>query len=185
VSMRDLSGHETERLAAAKVLRPALPSFSGDRQQFVQQVRNACYCATIITYAQGFALLRRADETYKYGLDLGGIARIWRGGCIIRSALLETFRTAFAEKPDLPNLLLSPRIAELLLKTQADLRAVVRTATDLGVSAAAFMSALAYFDAYRNARLPTNLVQAQRDFFGAHTYERVDEKGTFHTHWEE
>jgi 6-phosphogluconate dehydrogenase len=185
VSMRDLSAHETERRQAAQLLALNLPAFAGDRKQLLAQLKNACLAATVLTYAQGFALLRRADQSYKYGLDLGAIARIWRGGCIIRSALLETFRAAFQEKPDLANLLLSPKIAELLLPRQNDLRTVVRTATDLGISTAGFMNSLAYFDGYRSARLPTNLIQAQRDFFGAHTYERVDEKGTFHTHWEE
>jgi 6-phosphogluconate dehydrogenase len=185
VSMRDLSSHEKERLEAAKLLRPTMPPFAGERKQFIEQARGAVYAATMLTYAQGFALLRRAEETYKYGLDLAAIARIWRGGCIIRSTQLEIFRAAFQERPDLPNLLLSPRIAQDLLKRHMDLRVLVKTATDLGISAAGFMNSLAYFDAYRSARLPTNLIQAQRDFFGAHTYERVDEKRTFHTHWEE
>jgi 6-phosphogluconate dehydrogenase len=185
VSMRDLSAHETERREAAKLLRPSLPTFTGERKQFLGQLKNACHAATILTYIQGFALLRRADQAYKYGLDLGGIARIWRGGCIIRSVLLDLFRAAYKEKPDLANLLLSPKVADELLKRQADLRAVVRTAAELGFAAAGLMNSLAYFDAFRSARLPTNLIQAQRDFFGAHTYERIDEKGTFHTHWEE
>src|SRR5262249_32859871 len=135
--------------------------------------------------AQGFAMLRKADQVYQYGLDLGAIAAIWRGGCIIRSVLLEQFRAAFRARPDLPNLLLNRELATTVLKHQQALRAVIHVATDMGNSVAGFMHSLAYLDAYRSRRLPTNPIQAQRDFFGAHTYERVDEKGIFHTQWEE
>jgi 6-phosphogluconate dehydrogenase len=167
------------------LLHVANAPFKGDRTIVVDQAGNAAYAAILLTYAQGFAMLRKADQAYKYGLDLATIAKIWRGGCIIRSGVLESFKAAFTEIPELPNLLLHPTIAQDLLKRQADLRAIVKVAAALGISAAGFMNALAYFDAYRTARLPTNLTQAQRDFFGAHTYERIDEKGTFHTKWEE
>jgi 6-phosphogluconate dehydrogenase len=185
VALRDISGYEAERTQASKLLAISSPPFAGNKAALLVQVRNATYAAILTTYAQGFAMLRKADQTYKYGLHLGDIAKIWRGGCIIRAGVLEAFCAAYQEQPELPNLLLNPKIAADLLKRQADLRAVVRTAIDLGIPAAALMNSLAYFDAYRTARLPTNLTQAQRDFFGAHTYERIDEKGTFHTKWEE
>jgi 6-phosphogluconate dehydrogenase len=182
VALRDMSAYDTERAQASKLY----PQSPGTRysESLGTQIGNALYTAILITYAQGFAMLRKADAAYKYGLDLGTIAKIWRGGCIIRASMLETFRAAFQEQPALPNLLLAPKIVQDVLKHQADLRAVVRTAMDLGIPAAGLMNSLAYLDAYRCARLPTNLTQAQRDFFGAHTYERVDEKGSFHTQWE-
>lgn len=185
VALRDISAYEAERLQASKLFAVNAPSFSGDRSAFLARMERAAYTAILITYAQGFAMLRKASNTYNYGLNLGTIARIWRGGCIIRAAMLETFRAAFEEQPDLPNLLLNPQIADAVLRGQADLRSVVSTAIEQGIPATALMNSLAYFDAYRSARLPTNLTQAQRDFFGAHTYERIDEKGTFHTKWEE
>jgi 6-phosphogluconate dehydrogenase len=184
VALRDMSAYETERTQAS-ALYGAVAPFRGDKTALLEQARQATYAATLITYAQGFAMLRKADQAYQYGLDLASIAKIWRGGCIIRSSQLESFAKAFADQPALPNLLLHPKIAEAVMKRQADLRALVKTAVDLGIPSAGFMNALAYLDAYRTARLPTNLTQAQRDFFGAHTYERIDEKGTFHTKWEE
>jgi 6-phosphogluconate dehydrogenase len=139
----------------------------------------------VITYAQGLALLRRASEAYGYNLNLEAVIRVWRAGCIIRAAVLEEIRGAFQTQPGLPNLLLNPHLGKAVLARQRDLRTVVSTAAALGLPAPAFMAALAYFDAYRSAVLPTNLSQAQRDFFGAHTYERVDKPGVFHTQWEE
>ena len=137
----------------------------------------------IITYAQGMAQLRRASNIYAYDLDLEAVARIWRGGCIIRAGLLEEIRAAYLRQPDLRNLLVDSELRQRVLTRQADLRAVVRTAAELGIPAPGLMVALAYFDGYRSAWLPANLIQAQRDYFGAHTYERIDEKGTFHTEW--
>ena len=185
VALRDISGYDVERAQASKMLGIAGPVLNVNKPAFIEQTRNATYAAILLTYAQGFAMLRKADQAYQYGLDLASIAKIWRGGCIIRSTMLEPFRAAFTERPDLPNLLLSPGIATDLLNRQGDLRATVRSAAGLGIPAAGLMNALAYFDAYRTARLPTNLTQAQRDFFGAHTYERIDESGKFHTKWEE
>ena len=185
VALRDMSAYESERKSASEVLSTPTTSFQGDRAQLLDQVRDACYTAILLTYAQGFSLMRKASQTYNYGLDLGSIAKIWRGGCIIRASVLEAFRTAYQDQPDLPNLLLHPKIAEAVMKRQANLRTVIRIAMDLGIPAAALMNSLAYLDSYRTARLPTNLTQAQRDFFGAHTYERIDDKGTFHTKWEE
>jgi 6-phosphogluconate dehydrogenase len=184
VALRDISGYETERTQASALYK-AGASFGGDKAALLEQARQATYAATLLTYAQGFAMLRKADLAYQYGLDLASIAKIWRGGCIIRSSQLESFAKAFTDQPTLPNLLLHPKIAEAVTTRQADLRALVKSAIDLGIPAAGFMNALAYLDSYRTARLPTNLTQAQRDFFGAHTYERIDEKGTFHTKWEE
>ncbi len=148
-------------------------------------MKNALYAGMIATYAQGMALLQKASATYAYGLDLEAVARIWRGGCIIRAALLEDIRTAYKARADLPNLLMDPRLGQEFLKRQADLREVVKTAATLGLPAPGFMVTLSYFDAYRSAVLPANLIQAQRDFFGAHTYERLDAPGAFHTQWEE
>ena len=185
VVMRDMSGAKEERLAASRFLTGPIPSFTGDRQRFIGQVKNALYAGMIATYAQGLTLLQRASATYGYGLDLEAVARIWRGGCIIRAALLEDIRTAYRAKAELPNLLMDPHLGQEFMSREADLREVVITAATLGLPAPALMATLSYFDAYRSAGLPANLIQAQRDFFGAHTYERLDAPGTFHTEWEE
>jgi len=185
VVMRDMSGYKEERLNAAQILTSPAPSFQGDRQQFIGRLKNALYAGMIVTYAQGMALLQKASATYDYRLDLEAVARIWRGGCIIRAALLEDIRTAYQTDPALPNLLLDPYLSRAFLSREADLREVVKTAASLGLPAPGFMVTLSYFDAYRSPVLPANLIQAQRDFFGAHTYERLDVPGTFHTRWEE
>jgi 6-phosphogluconate dehydrogenase len=185
VAMRNLSAFEDERIAASKQLQGPRREFEGDRDAFVERLRNALYAAMILTYAQGMALLRVASQQKGYGLDLEAVARIWRGGCIIRAALLEKMRAAYKARPDLPNLLMDPDLGQAAEARQDDLRAVVRTAAELGIPAPGLSVSLAYFDGYRSAWLPANLIQAQRDFFGAHTYERVDAKGVFHTHWEE
>ena len=138
----------------------------------------------IIIYAQGLALLAVASDKYKYHLDLEAVARIWRGGCIIRAALLEDICAAFHARRDLPNLLLDPNLSRKVMEHQEDLRRVVCQAAEAGVPAPGLMVSLGYLDAYRSAWLPANLIQAQRDYFGAHTYERIDAKGTFHTEWE-
>jgi len=185
VVMRGLSGYKAERLAAAQVLTSPDHAFGGDRVRFLDKLKNGLYAGMIATYAQGLALLKRASATYNYGLDLETVARIWRGGCIIRAALLEDIRDAFRAKPDLDNLLLDPKLAQEFLARQQDLRDVVSVAAELGLPAPGLMVSLAYFDAYRSARLPANLIQAQRDYFGAHTYERLDASGTFHTEWDQ
>jgi 6-phosphogluconate dehydrogenase len=185
VGLRDISAYEDERNQAVGLLKIPSATFGGDRAQILEQARQATYTAILLTYAQGFAMLRKATDTYQYGMNLESIAKIWRGGCIIRASMLEAFRAAYQEQPALPNLLLHPKIAQDVLKRQAGLRATIHAAIDLGLPVAGLMNALAYLDAYRSARLPTNLTQAQRDFFGAHTYERIDEKGTFHTKWED
>jgi 6-phosphogluconate dehydrogenase len=138
----------------------------------------------IITYAQGMALLVVASAKHEYHLDLEVVARIWRGGCIIRAALLDDIRAAFRARRDLPNLLLDPNLSKKIMAHQENLRKMVCVASDLGIPTPGLMVSLAYLDSYRSAWLPANLVQAQRDYFGAHSYERIDEKGTFHTQWE-
>jgi 6-phosphogluconate dehydrogenase len=148
-------------------------------------VKNALYASMIATYAQGMALLQRASAIYGYDLDLEAVARIWRGGCIIRAALLEDIRTAYKAKPDLANLLLDPHLGREFMNREPDLREVVKAAVTLGLPAPGLMVTLGYVDAYRSPVLPANLIQAQRDFFGAHTYERLDAPGIFHTRWEE
>jgi 6-phosphogluconate dehydrogenase len=185
VAMRDMSAHKPEREKAATILSAQpLPAVTiGDRVAFIKQVKNAFYVSMLTCYAQGLALLRVASQSYNYGLKLNDVARIWRGGCIIRAACLEDIRQAFEKQPDLANLLIDAKIASEVLKRQADTRSVVKTAVDLGVAVPALMASLSYFDAYRSKNLPTNLIQAQRDYFGAHTYERIDQEGVFHTDW--
>ena len=183
VAMRNLSVLAGERTKAGVALpRPAIP-FPGDRDAFLLQLGRALFAATIVTYAQGLAVLKAASEKYGYGLDLSAVARIWRGGCIIRAAVLEDIRGAFHNQPGLPNLLLDPELAEKIMAHEKDLRAVVVAAAQLGLPAPGFMSALGYLDGYRSPWLPANLIQAQRDFFGAHTFERIDVPGTFHADW--
>lgn len=182
VMMRDLSGREGVREAAGRALIGPAPKGDLPRAT-VQQVHNALYAAMILTYAQGMAQLQAASKAYGYELDMETIARIWRGGCIIRSALLEDIRTAYKSNGDLPDLMVDPALADRLNSLQADLRTIVRAGVDAGIPVPGFMSCLTYFDAYRSAWMPFNLIQAQRDCFGAHTYERVDREGVFHTQW--
>ncbi|WP_247236166.1 NADP-dependent phosphogluconate dehydrogenase [Telluribacter sp. SYSU D00476] len=185
VLMRDISKYKEERVEASKLLpNTALEvAFDGDRKALVDQMRNAFYFAMISTYAQGLAQLTVASATYNYGLRLNEVAKIWRGGCIIRAVCLNDIRAAYEQNPELPNLLLDPKVGGDLLDRQLDMRAILKLSIDKGIAMPAFMSSLAYFDAYRTETLPTNLIQAQRDYFGAHTYERVDKEGIFHTEW--
>ena len=183
VDARNLSADKTERLAAAKAF-PGLPKqYAGDRGAFLGAVGEALYASVIVAYAQGFELLRAASSKYNYDLNLGEIARIWRGGCIIRARLLDQVRIAFLENPDLLSLVLAPVFRMAILQRQEAWRSVVQTAIELGIPVPAMSAALAAFDGYRSARLPANLIQAQRDYFGAHTYQRIDREGTFHTVW--
>ncbi|MFH1085362.1 MAG: decarboxylating NADP(+)-dependent phosphogluconate dehydrogenase [Chloroflexota bacterium] len=183
VESRIISAYKAERVVAAKELFGPPIAFQGDRQQLIQDVRDALYAAKICSYAQGMALLKAASDEYKYGLKLGSIAKLWRGGCIIRARFLNDITAAYERNPQLMNLLLDPYFKEAILSRQAALRRVIATAVSLGIPCLAFGSALAYFDAYRTARLPANLTQAQRDYFGAHTYRRIDKEGVFHTEW--
>ncbi|WP_210464200.1 NADP-dependent phosphogluconate dehydrogenase [Rufibacter roseolus] len=186
VTMRDMSAYKDERVQAAQTLD--IPSKQGSNSEdwyaVENRLRNAFYFAMLVTYAQGLVQLRVASATYNYELELEEVAKIWRGGCIIRAACLEDIRRAFATNPNLPNLLLDPAIGGELLKRHEDMRTIVKTAIDKGIPVPGFMASLSYFDAYRSATLPTNLIQAQRDYFGAHTYERIDQPGIFHTQWD-
>jgi 6-phosphogluconate dehydrogenase len=184
VTARNLSAMKSEREAASKKIKVQETRFEGDRDAVLTQLKNAMYAAMIITYTQGMAQLRAASKVYEYGLNLEDVARIWRGGCIIRAALLEDMRAAFHAAPDLSNILMDDRLGKAALAGQEDLRAVVALGVKLGLPIPALMASLAYLDGYRSTWLPANLIQAQRDDFGAHTYERVDEKGVFHTRWE-
>ena len=184
VAMRDMTMFAKEREEAGALYPRPVRRLAGDCDTFVTQLGRALLAGMIIIYAQGMALLAVASEKYKYALDLEAVARIWRGGCIIRAALLEDICAAFRMRRDLPNLLLDPALSRKIMEHQEDLRQVVRQAAEFGVPAPGLMVSLGYFDAYRSAWLPANLIQAQRDYFGAHTYERIDAKGKFHTQWE-
>jgi 6-phosphogluconate dehydrogenase len=185
VSTRDLSGYKAERERASHILTGPSPPYRGKRDLFISALEKALQAAFIIIYAQGMSLLRKASEAYGYNLNLADVARIWRGGCIIRAALLEDILASYQKSPDLTNLLVEPGLGQQVAAYQHDLRGMVCSAANLGIPVPGMMAALAYFDSYRSAWMPTNLIQAQRDYFGAHTYERVDEKGIFHTKWEE
>ncbi len=184
VAMRDLSAFKEEREAASRILNEPPVEFKGPRHHILEQLERALYASILIAYAQGMVLLQAASSAYEYNLNLSEVARIWRGGCIIRSALLEDIRMSLKSRPDVPNLLVEPQLYREAATRRNDLQAVVCTAASLGIPVPAMMAALAYFDGYRSAWLPANLIQAQRDFFGAHTYERVDARGVFHTRWD-
>jgi len=185
VFARCLSAIKEERVAAAKVLKGPRTKFSGDRDAFIEDIRKALYASKIVSYAQGYQLMREAAKEFGWQLNYGGIALMWRGGCIIRSQFLGKIKEAFDAKPKLVNLLLTPYFKKAVRSCQTSWRRVVTKAVRMGIPVPAFSSALAYFDGYRCERLPANLLQAQRDYFGAHTYERVDkDRGLFfHTNW--
>ncbi|MBC7805218.1 MAG: NADP-dependent decarboxylating phosphogluconate dehydrogenase [Akkermansiaceae bacterium] len=186
VFARFLSAQKTERVEAAKILAgPTGETFSGDKQTFINAVRDALYASKIVAYAQGFDQMKQAAKEWNYDLHFGELATIWRGGCIIRARFLDRIKDAYDEQPDLANLMLAPYFAEGLKDAQNPWRTVIAEAVRLGVPTPAFSSALAYYDGYRRERLPANLIQAQRDLFGAHTYERTDREGTFHSRWAE
>ena len=183
VNARITSSLKEERVAAAKELSDATGKYEGDVKEFTNKVRDALYCSKICSYAQGMALLGAASKEFDYNLDLSETARIWKGGCIIRAGFLDKIKRAYQDNTDLPNLLLAPEFKETILQRQQAWRDVLATANQLGIPVPAFSASLDYFDSYRRARLPQNLTQAQRDYFGAHTYQRVDKEGTFHTDW--
>jgi len=182
---RSMSALKEERLAASKVLSGPIPSFKGDKKEFIEKIRRALYASKICSYAQGFQLMRAAAAEFKWQLNYGNIALMWRGGCIIRAQFLGRIKEAFDKKPDLQNLLMDSYFKEVIDQNQSAWREVISTAILNGLPVSAFSSALAYFDSYRSGVLPANLLQAQRDYFGAHTYERVDKpRGQFfHTNW--
>ncbi|UCF13969.1 MAG: decarboxylating NADP(+)-dependent phosphogluconate dehydrogenase [Phycisphaerales bacterium] len=185
VFARCLSALKEQRVKAAKSLKGPRATFRGDKEKFLNDLRQALYASKIISYAQGYQLMRAAAVEHNWNLNYGGIALMWRGGCIIRSVFLGKIKEAFDKKPKLENLLLDPFFKKAVRKAQVSWRRVVTTAVKLGIPMPAISSALAFYDGYRSERLPANLLQAQRDYFGAHTYERVDKpRGEFfHTNW--
>ena len=185
VNARVMSSYKDERVAASSELSGPSKGFEGDVESFISKVRDALYCSKMCSYAQGMALLARASQEFEYNLDLAETARIWKGGCIIRAGFLDKIKSAFTENPNLPNLLLAPEFKQTILDRQEAWREVLAVANTIGVAVPAFSASLDYFDSYRRDRLPQNLTQAQRDYFGAHTYERTDKpRGEFfHTQW--
>jgi 6-phosphogluconate dehydrogenase len=185
VFSRCLSAAKNERVRAGKVFSGPKPVSPADKKAFIDDLGKALYAAKVVSYAQGYLLMREAAKEYKWNLNYGGIALMWRGGCIIRSVFLGKIKEAFDKKPDLENLLLDPFFTKIIEDAQDSWRRIATAAVTNGVPAPALTSALAYFDGYRSERLPANLLQAQRDYFGAHTYERVDKaRGEFfHTNW--
>lgn len=186
VFARCLSALKDERVNASKVLPgPNAPKFTGDKNHLVSQIRDALYASKVCCYAQGFQLMDAAAAENGWKLDRGAIAKIWRGGCIIRAQFLNRIKEAYDERPDLQNLLMAPYFTEAVEKGQSAWRSVVSLAAEQGIPVPAFSSALAYYDSYRRDRLPANLLQGLRDYFGAHTYKRIDKDGDFHTQWAE
>jgi len=184
VFARFISAIKEERIAASKVLSgPAAKPFDGDRAEFIEAVRQALYASKICSYAQGFAQMRAASEEYNWDLKYGSIAMIFRGGCIIRARFLQNIKDAYDRDPGLKNLLLDEYFQGVVDKYQDAWRKVVSVAVSNGIPVPCFSSALAYYDSYRTERLPANLLQAQRDYFGAHTFQRTDKEGTFHHNW--
>jgi len=185
VFARCLSSIKSERMRASEVLKgPEVTKYSGDKKEFIEDIRKALYASKIVSYAQGFMLLREAANVFKWKLNYGGIALMWRGGCIIRSRFLGNIKAAYDKNSELDNLLLDDFFKNAINECQASWRKVVANAVQLGVPTPCFSTALAFYDGYRAARLPANLIQAQRDYFGAHTYELLSKPGTFvHTNW--
>jgi 6-phosphogluconate dehydrogenase len=183
VFARTISALQAERVKAAHVLTGPTAQPAPDRASVLPRLERALLAAKICAYAQGFNLLRAADKEHQWQLPMGTVASVWRAGCIIRARLLQDIRRAFDGTPDLNNLLMDPHFTNVMARCQQDLREVVALGALHGVAMPSFMSALSYYDAYRSARLPANLLQAQRDYFGAHTYQRVDKPGKFHTRW--
>lgn len=184
VSMRDLSAYRTEREVAEKVYGDPDPKMTDPDGSLVSALRDALIFASVICYAQGLGMLRKGSSDLGMDIPLAEVVRIWRGGCIIRSALLDGFWDVFRKSPELPNLLLDESVASLLLAKAPAIRTVIARASEAGYPVAGLGAALYYFDSYRRRHLPVNLIQAQRDYFGSHTYQRIDETGSFHTEWE-
>ncbi|MBI3991198.1 MAG: NADP-dependent phosphogluconate dehydrogenase [Candidatus Omnitrophica bacterium] len=183
VFARCISAIKKERVSASKSLSGADKKYTGDRSKFVEAIKQALYASKICSYAQGFALMKEAAKEYKWNLKFGDIALMWRSGCIIRAQFLERIKDAYDKEPELANLLLAPYFKKAIDKAQDNWRQVVSKAITLGIPVPAFSSALTYYDSYRSERLPANMLQAQRDYFGAHTYERIDREGVYHTEW--
>ncbi|TWU23537.1 decarboxylating NADP(+)-dependent phosphogluconate dehydrogenase [Bythopirellula polymerisocia] len=183
VYARCLSAMKEARVRASKVLSGPKPNYTGDKAKFIEQIRDALYASKICSYAQGFVQLQAAAVEHDWPLNFGECAMLWRGGCIIRAVFLDRIKEAFDADPKLENLLIAPYFQEAIQRSQDGWRHVVASAAQLGIPTPAFSAALAYYDGYRRERLPANLLQAQRDYFGAHTFERLDKPGTFHAEW--
>lgn len=184
VFARAMSAYKNERVQAVEILQGSQAEFSGDKDALIDAIHAALYASKICSYAQGFSLIKAAADEYGWNINFGETALLWRGGCIIRAVFLEDIKQAFQENPNLPNLMVAPFFTKALAKNQEKWREAVMTAKRYGIPTPAFSASLDYFDGYRRAVLPANLIQGQRDFFGAHTYERVDKEGVFHTEWE-
>ena len=183
VFARCISAVKEQRVEASSVLSGPKTAFHGDEEEFIESIRQGLYASKICSYAQGFALMQSAAQEYGWDLKPGEIAMIWRGGCIIRAKFLGKIKEAYDRNPDLKNLLIDPYFSEIVQNNQPRWRQVVSTAIQMGVPVPGFSSAITYYDAYRNERLWANMIQAQRDYFGAHTYQRTDQEGIFHTEW--
>jgi 6-phosphogluconate dehydrogenase len=183
VFARFISAMKEERVAASRVLSGPEPSYSGSKDELIEAIRKALYASKICSYAQGFSQMRAASDANGWDLQYGNIAMIFRGGCIIRAGFLQNIKEAYDRDPELKNLLLDPYFKEIIEGYQGALRHVVSVAVENGIPVPGFANAIAYYDSYRSAVLPANLLQAQRDYFGAHTYQRVDKEGIFHTEW--
>jgi 6-phosphogluconate dehydrogenase len=183
VSMRNISSLKMERTSAAVLYKPAIKPVTGKKEIVIKQVHDALYFATIMCYAQGLAMLHTASSELDMQIPLPEVVKVWRGGCIIRSVLLESFYKAYKKNKQLSNILLDKSVARLVKKKERNLRAVVKISLQSKIAAGALMNALSYFEAYTSAIMPVNLIQAQRDYFGAHTYQRTDMEGVFHTEW--
>jgi len=184
VAARDISVYKDERIAASELYRNKTKTATADKEKFIGQMHDALYFATVICYAQGLALLHKASTELDMSVPLPDVVKIWRGGCIIRSALLNDFHKVYKKNPQLSNMLLDKKIARMIRSKEKKLRTIIRLGTAWKIPVAGFSSALAYFDAYCSSNLPTNLIQAQRDFFGAHMYQRIDRPGMFHNEWQ-
>lgn len=183
VAMRDLSVYKEERANAASLYQPKIKPVTKNKEKVIQQLHDGLFAASILCYAQGLAMLHKASAELNMDIPLKDVVRIWRGGCIIRSSLLELFTAVFKKNSQLPNILLNKKVASLMKKKIPALRKIVQLSATNKIPAAGLASALSYFDAYCSENLPTNLIQAQRDYFGAHTYQRIDKDGSFHTEW--
>jgi 6-phosphogluconate dehydrogenase len=184
VAMRNMSVYKAERVQAGTLYKPAIKPIAGDREKLVQQLQEALHTAIIVSYAQGLAMLQKASTERKMEIPMRDVVNIWRGGCIIRSSFLEVLSAVYKKHPQLANILLDKKVVALIKKKQRGLRKTIQQCAASKIPVAGLMSALAYIDAYSSARLPTGLIQAQRDYFGAHTYQRTDKEGSFHTDWE-
>jgi 6-phosphogluconate dehydrogenase len=185
VAMRTLSGYKDERVEASALYQTKMKELKGKSDADIKKIKDALYFAMIISYAQGLSMLHKASAALNMEIPLADVVKIWRGGCIIRSSLLETFYKAFKKDKTLSNILLNKNVAKLLQKTEKNTRNVIKLALNSKIPVTGLASAVGYFDAYCSATMPTNLIQAQRDFFGAHTYQRIDKEGVFHTEWNE